>query len=141
MNEKMTSELWEILKGVETSSDLENYLSQMDDKLSFSEYMQSIIDEKNLDKGTVIRDSDIPRTYAYQILNGTKNPGRDKVISLCIAMHLTLDETRRALTLSNNTPLYAKDARDSILIFCIHKDLGLIRTNELLYEENQATLE
>ncbi|MCD7825979.1 MAG: XRE family transcriptional regulator [Clostridiaceae bacterium] len=141
MNKKKTNELLEILQNTDTRTDLNDYLSHMDNSQTFSQYLSVLMKEKNLDKSKVIHDSDIQRTYGYQILDGTRKPGREKVIALCLGMHLTLEETQRALTLSGNGILYAKNARDSILIFCIHKGFSLMETNELLYEEGKATLE
>lgn len=88
----------------------------------------------------MIQNAQIQRNYGYQILNGSKNPGRNKVIALSLALHFSLDETQRALTLSGENILYSKNKRDSILIFSIQKRLSVQQTNELLFEMNEATL-
>lgn len=82
----------------------------------------------------------LPRTYAYQILNGTKNPGRDKILALCIAAGVDYEETQRALALSNMGKLYPRRREDSIIIFALEQKLSVLQTNELLYEECGITL-
>ena len=42
--------------------------------------------------------------------NGTKeNPGRDKILCLCIAARMDINEIRRALEISNCAILYARN--------------------------------
>lgn len=140
MNKKPTGELLEMLKGVDDRKSLKDYLTTIEENMTFSQYIGELMKQKKLDKSAVVKQANIHRTYAYQILDGSKNPGRDKAIAICIAMNLTLKETQRALTLSENRILYAKDARDSIIIFCINKKASIMETNELLYEEKQPIL-
>lgn len=114
-------------------------ITQSIDHVSFVSYINTLLYEKNLDKAKIIKATQIPRTYAYQILQGIRQPGRDKVIQLAIAMHLDIAQTNRLLTLASHSILYAKNRRDAILIFAIahHYDLFLI--NELL-DSYQHTL-
>ena len=79
-------------------------------------------------------------TDAYQILNGSKNPGREKVLALCIAAGMNYEETQRALTLANLGKLYPRRKEDSIVIFALEHKLSILQTNELLYEECGITL-
>ena len=93
-----------------------------------------------MDKAEVILESQIPRTYAYQIFQGSKQAGRDKILQLAFAMKLDLEETNRLLTIANHPLLYAKKQRDAILIFSISNRYSLMETNELLYEFHQELL-
>lgn len=88
----------------------------------------------------LIERAHLQRNYGYQILNGTKRPGRDKVIALCLALHLSFEETQRALTISKEGILYPKNLRDSVLIFSIHQKLSVMDTNALLDERGEAPL-
>ena len=140
MNEKSTSELLDVLKGTKNIKDLEEYLNKIDN-VKYNDFANYILDkcaEKGIKKSTLIYDANISRTYGYQILNGDKNPSRDKVIKLCISAKLTLDETERALALAKVGKLYAKDTRDSAIIFAINKNLNVIDTNEFLYKLNES---
>lgn len=139
-----TQELLKILHATRSVSELQNYAKNLPSNSgfhTFSEYLCHILRERDITESTLIRDSQIQRTYAYQILNGTKNPGRDKVIALCLAAHMNLDETQRALTLADLGQLYPRRHRDSILIFALEQCLDVQQTNELLFEEKEEILE
>lgn len=109
-------------------------------EVNFVDYLNDLMRKKNLEKSDVIRDSALPRTYAYQIFQGSKQAGRDKVLQLAIAMKLDLEETNRFLTIAHHNHLYARQQRDAILIFAISKQYSLIEVNELLDEFHQELL-
>lgn len=139
-----TQELLKMLRSTRSVSDLEKYaetLSTNNSFHTFSEYLCFILREHNITESTLIRNSQIQRTYAYQILNGIKNPGRDKVIALCLAAQMNLEETQRSLTLAGLGQLYPRRHRDSILIFALEHQLSVQQVNELLFEEQEAPLE
>lgn len=139
-----TQELLKILHMARNVSELQEYtenLSINSGFQTFAEYLWYILREKGITESTLIRDSQIQRTYAYQILNGTKNPGRDKVIALCLAARMNFEETQRALILADLGQLYPRRHRDSILIFALEHNLDVQQTNELLFEEQEEILE
>ncbi len=138
-----TEELLKLLDSSLGTSELDQYVSQLppaDTSRTFSSYINQLLTEKHLQSADVIRDSQIQRNYGYQILDGTKNPGRDKVIAICLSASCTLEETQRALALAGAGALYPKKIRDSILIFALNRQLSVSQTNELLYEYKEAPL-
>ncbi|MEE3472219.1 MAG: XRE family transcriptional regulator, partial [Butyrivibrio hungatei] len=84
--------------------------------------------------------SSLERSYYYQIMKGTRSPGRDKVLRLCLAAELTLRQTTRALELSGNAPLYPKNRRDIILTVAINQKAGVIDANLLLSKYGEEPL-
>lgn len=143
ITQKTTEELLKILSNIHSASDLHSFsaeLAQKEKKTSFSEYLLSKMQEKDISPGRLWELSQIQRNYGYQILNGTKAPGRDKVIALCLSLSLSLEDAQRALTLANTGPLYARRTRDSILIFCLEKGLSVMDANLLLTDFSQAPL-
>lgn len=96
--------------------------------------------EKEIPPGRLWELSQIQRNYGYQILNGTKTPGRDKVIALCLSLSLSLEDTQRALMLANAGSLYARRKRDSILIFSLQKGLSVMDANILLTDFSEKPL-
>jgi len=101
--------------------------------LSLSEHLAQIIAEKELKKAEVIAGSSIERTYAYQILRGEKLPSRDKLLALSFGMKLTLEEVQTLLKANGYAQLYAKNKRDSAIIFALNKGQGIIALNENLF--------
>lgn len=138
-----TDELLKILRSTRSESKLKEYTDVLEKQLSyrsFSEYMRAFMKEHELSESDLIKASGIQRTYAYQILNGNKNPGREKVLALCIAAGMNYEETQRALTLANLGKLYPRRKEDSIIIFALERKLSVLQVNELLYEECSITL-
>lgn len=130
-----TDELLKLLNNIHTEQQLKEY----DDTLknspilsSFTSYLNHKMTERLMTPADLIRDAGIQRNYGYQILSGQKQPSRDKIIALCLALHLSLDETQRALALAQEGTLYPRHHRDSILIFAINESLSVLKTNELL---------
>lgn len=142
MNDKKTSELLSILNSIDNYKSLKNYISNDLNarELTISEYLLNLCIEKNISKSTLILNADIDRTYGYQILNGSKNPSRNNIIKLCLALKLTLEEADRALTIAKEGKLYPKVIRDTFLIFAINNKLSVLDTNILLEENGQDTL-
>ena len=117
MNEKPTYELDKILSSVEPEH-FNRYRNEedTDSQMSVSEFFNRYIGSYGLQLSDVIRQSDIPANYAYGILNGNRtNPSRDRVIALCIACHMNLTDTNRALKTAGLSPLYSKVSRDAAI--------------------------
>lgn len=138
MQKQKTKDLEDILKKA-GALEKDRILKEIRD-VSFVDYINEILLEKDLEKSDIIRDAQIPRTYAYQIFQGSKQAGRDKILQLAIAIKLNLEETNRLLTVAHHNHLYAKQQRDAILIFGISKQYSLIQINELLDEFHHELL-
>lgn len=140
---KTTNELLELLSAMKSEASLQDFsneLKESEKKISFSAYLLKKIQEKELPPARLWELAQIQRNYGYQILNGTKIPGRDKVIALCLSLSLTLEETQRALILADAGALYARRTRDSILIFSLQKGLSVSDANILLYDNSEEPL-
>lgn len=139
---KSTDELMKILNSKKSYSEF-----LQDEKVEFVEtsiyeYLNELLEEKQLKKSEVIRRGNLDKNYAYQIFNGNKlNPSRNKVLMISIGMGLTLTETRRLLKICNQSDLYIRNARDSVIIFGIDKKMTLMEINELLNDFSFEILE
>ena len=144
MNEKKTEALDNILKSA-TLKDFEKIAKNeiQEGVPSLSAYLENYLAAHSLDKSTVIKDSLMDRYYAYGIINGnSRNPTRDRVIALCLAMHMTLDEAQRALRLAKLGALYSKNSRDAIIIIAFNSGTyNVLELNDFLYEHDQDILE
>lgn len=83
-----------------------------------------------------------PTTELLDILNGTKrNPSRDVVLLLCIAVHADRKQTRRLLEKYGHRDLYAKDTRDIIIATYINnKEYDIDRINDELFQYHLSPL-
>ena len=131
--DRSTDELLKILKSKKSYTEFfQEEVGELEFKTT-AEYLDMLLREKGLKKSDVIARSNLDKTYAYQIFNGTKlNPSRDKILMLSIGMGLNLEETRKLLKVCELPDLYVRSPRDSIIIFCINNRDDLIATNEEL---------
>ena len=107
---------------------------------TLAEYLCELLEIKHKKRVDVVREAGIDATFGYQIFKGLRNPSRDKVLSLCLALGCTLRETNRALKISGANELYSKNRRDVIIIFAIEHNYTFHDTNQALYEFEEPTL-
>ena len=143
VSEKKTVELLEILNQAENSEGLKKYLDDTTDytNLDFQTYFNELLEKKQLSKSDMVKLSGIERTYLYHILSGSRTPGRDNALRLCIGAGLNLEETMRCLEILSVGILYAKNKRDSIIIYSINRGNNVDETNALLFEMNEKPLD
>ncbi len=138
---KSTDELMKILKNKNSYDDFirENNTSMNDQSLT--EALEYLLMVNNISKADAISHSNLQRNYAYQIFSGQRIPSRDKLIMLCIGMNADQEQTSNLLRKIKAAPLYAKDKRDSIILFGIMHRISVIDINILLYEHHMKCLE
>lgn len=133
----------ELMNEINQSNNIDKYLKDNSEYMldrGLSDILESIIDKKGLKKSLVIKKAEISEVYGYQIFSGVKKPLRDKLLSICIAMELTLEETQDVLKHGSFALLYPKNKRDSIIIYGINNNLSVCEINNLLYDKNEDTL-
>ena len=135
----------EELKGdLHQASGLEGFLvdNQKDfRRYTLAEYLNHLLAEKHLSKMDVVRDSSLERLYAYHIFAGRKrNPSRNKVISLALAMELTPEETQYLLYYAGAEHLYVRNPRDSILWYALDHHMSVVDTNIMLQKMSELPL-
>ncbi len=137
-----TTNLEKTLKKISTEEQLNTYITNTKDftYTSFLDYFYALKKVKSLDKATLVKKSGLERTYCYHILNGTKEPGRDKILCLCIAAQLNILETNRSLKSAHLPQLYVKDNRDAIIQYALQKQLTISETNDLLSKHKLTIL-
>ena len=143
MRDSTTSNLARILSNIDSTKEMEQYMEipkVADGFRSFPEYFQSLDKVKEMDRGELIRNSGLERSYFYQVMKGTRSPGRDKVLRLCLAAGLNLRQTTRALELSGNAALYARNRRDIILTVAVNQMADVDDTNLLLFRYGETPL-
>jgi len=109
--------------------------------LSFTQYLENLLKEKQLRKSILIRRVNLPRSYAYEIFRGHKRPSRDMILILSYGLDLDYKGTQRFLLSAKHNPLHPKDKRDSIMIYAKSNHHTLIETNMLLDEFGQSILQ
>ena len=135
MPNKDTAEMENEILQVKNEDDLKEFIDTNQNNLpefTLAEYLEFLLNEKNLSKVDVIKNSCIGK-YAYKIFSGErKNNAREKILSLALAMKLSLQETQRLLYYAGAKKLYTKDTWDDVLIFALNNGYSVERANELL---------
>ena len=108
-------------------------------EIPLHEYLKSLLLRKNLKVSQIVERS-YKGEYVYQVFRGIKNPGRDVIICIALAMELGLDESQYLLRIARMPHLDVRNRRDSIIIFAINRKLTVPEANDILYEYNEVCL-
>lgn len=139
-DEKSTSQLDNILKST-SKKNFDSFAKELtSDKIpTLMDYFNRFIGNRKL--SDIINASLMSKDYAYGIFNGTKtNPSRDRIIALCVALNLSLDDTQRALKIGGVSILYSKSLRDAAIITCINNGDSVMEINRFLSEKGLEPL-
>ena len=143
---KMKKSTDDLMNSLLQSPSVDDYFEENDSEIFFgslSDLIHHFLARKGLKKAEMVNGSGLNKGYAYEIMSGktTKNISRDKVIMLCFGLRLTVDEAQQFLKKSGNAPLYARDSRDSIIIFSLKHRIDVVTTNIKLNEYHLELLE
>lgn len=126
--------------------DIESVLSFIKEwcgeEIPFYEAINNVIIEKNISLSELMLRSRLNRNYGYNLMNGRRlNPSRDKVLALCVAARLSLDETQEILLRAKLGGLYYRSERDVWVTYCLNNEIGdVLDLNLLLAERKQELL-
>lgn len=134
---------WEELLCVDCTKSLDEYINRIksDDTLEFSKYIKKYMEKNSISLASLQKRSYIERSYFYQIVRGSKNPGRDKVISIALAAGMPLEDAQTALHKAGGWSLCCVSPRDSVLIYAVNKSLSIAETNSLLEHYGEGRLD
>lgn len=141
ISDRPTNELDKILLNTSPGK-INTYLREnrdylADEKRGFYYYLKDVVEEKGIFLKDIYSFAGVSETYGSKIVKQEKHTtNRDLIIRICVAGHLSVIETNRALKLYGMSPLYAKEKRDACLLIAINNriyDLGEI--DELLEEQ------
>lgn len=100
---------------------------------SFSEIIKTVIQSKKLTSASLIKDSAINRRYYFDILSGKKQPSRNYVIRLLLALKLPLQDAQWILRAAGYPQIYARNKRDAVIIYAFGHSLSVKECNEMLH--------
>lgn len=130
-----TRHLEEKLKKIDAQDDVSNFIRENANKdSSFREFYSRYIGEKNVGVPDILKRSCVSRNYIYNILNGDREPSRDKILALCIAAGMNFAETDRALELAGERRIYPKDERDVRIAIMINQGIKDVEEVNMMLE-------
>lgn len=130
---KSTEELENELKTIQTSKQLETWISENEiGQERFCDYLDQLFREKKINVSNLVQKVALSRPYIYGLLNGTKNPTKKAIVKIALGIEASLDELNRLLKLSGKKELYAKKEEDAIIAFGIQNHWNVYQIEELL---------
>ena len=125
------------------SPDLTQFLSRNQKQFvnrSVAESLNRLLQQKNISKAALAKQSGMSEIYLHQIFAGRRNPSRNRLLCLCYGLGTSIDETQELLKLSGMAQLYPKLKRDAIIYYGLLHQLDLFEINDRLFDENEETL-
>lgn len=126
------------------SSDVKTFFESYGKELrtdTFNHYLYDLMDKSGKKNSEIFSKANLSESYGYQLLNGKRQPSRDKVIQIAFGFPLDIETTNTLLKLAEKGPLYVKNKRDAIIMYGLNNKLSLIDLNELLYDEKCDIIE
>lgn len=126
-----------LIEELQNTMDIDRFMNRHDYSrlsMSFTDYLEQMIMEYGVKKSDIVRNSNIARSYAYEVFSGFKKPSRDKVLMLGFTIGMTFEETQKLIILAGFNELHPKNRRDAIIIHSILKKLSYVDCNLLLDE-------
>ncbi len=139
----MAKQTDEMLRQLKQAPSLTEYLEENGPEMvsdTARDQLETLLAETGRTKAEVLRRAEINDIYGYQLFAGSRKPSRDKMVALCVGFGVSLDRTQQALKAAGFAPLYAKNKRDSALIYGIEKGQTVPQINTALYELGEETL-
>ena len=117
-------------------SDNQSFFTEM----GLLELLETLQKRSKLTKAEIARKSGMSDVYLYQVLSGRRNPSRDRLLSLCVGLGASLEETQQVLRQGGWAQLYPRLRRDAIIIHGLIHHHELSKINDTLFAENEKTL-
>ena len=135
-----------LMNEINSAKDAGTFLEENEEELlevRFAEYVEGLMQKYKVTKGQLLKRAKLlTGSYRYEILRGEKSkPDRDIVIKLCFGMPLQIEEAQRLLRLAGVPPLYPRNRRDAFILFALKNGYDIDKTNDLLYENQENTIE
>ena len=125
-----------MIEDVQTFEEFENRFSDefLDQDDQISNWLGDLMFKYDKDCATVSVDAGLNKSYVGNIVRGVKkNPSRDALIAICLALGTTVEEVQYLLKYAGHSPLYVRRKRDVIIWFGFMKHKKRIDVDIDLY--------
>lgn len=110
-----------------------------DDQIGY--YLRELLWKYDQKASVVSMNAMLAASYVGNIVNGKKrNPSRDALISICLAIGTTVDEVQYLLRYGGQAPLSVRRKRDVVIWFGFMKHMRLEEVDEKLRERGLKPL-
>lgn len=140
MQKKNTDDL---KQEIQQTADLNRFLQKNRDQFisgDVATYLTTLYNKRPVSKAQLAKSAYISEVYLHQMFSGKRNPSRDRILCVLIAMGATLDEIQDLLYHCGFGQLYAHDRRDAIIMYGIVHQLPLTTINDTMFREELTSL-
>lgn len=138
--EKRCQELMTLLREKE---DLARILAQRQSDFvdqPFCAHLGRMMAERGLTAAQLSQICLLSRSFTYQLCSGVRQPSRDMVVRLALAMGLDLPATQVLLRSAQRGELFPLVRRDAVLIHCVFRGRTLADTDDILRQQGETPL-
>ena len=143
ISNKMTPTLEDFIAKIDTIEEFEERFSEefLNDDDHVGNYLGELLWKYDKKESVISNEAQLHQSYVGNIVNGKKrNPSRDALICICLAMGTTVEEVQYLLKYAGHAPLYVRRKRDVIIWFGFMKNLNLDLVDQQLRERNYKPL-
>jgi transcriptional regulator with XRE-family HTH domain len=102
--------------------------------------LEALFRRKHISKAALAKKSGMSEVYLHQVFAGRRNPSRSRLLSLCLGLSASLEETQEFLKRCRLAQLYPRDRRDAIIIYGLLHGLSAPEVNDSLFSADEETL-
>ena len=140
---KKRMETLEVIKKLLEADSFHDFISSNDEMMqlpALPQYLSNLCENKNIRHSELFWEADIEKSLGYQIFKGRRRLSRDNALKIALVLKLSIDETQRLLTLSNNSRLYPFIPRDAAILYGLHHGTEYMDMQENLYDLGMTVL-
>ena len=134
----------ELMNALLSKGRVEDYLRENEGEMlsdTLASCLDALLSRHGLKKGAVIEAAQIERSYGYQLFSGRRGtPSRDVLLSLALAMHLSVEETQTLLRTVGLAMLYPRVRRDSVILRALADGASVMDCNDRLDDCGEPAL-
>ncbi|MBQ6679402.1 MAG: helix-turn-helix transcriptional regulator [Lachnospiraceae bacterium] len=142
-NDKLNKNTDELEQELREAPSFDAFAAEMDERFLAGEVgrdLSALIKSRKIKKSELFAAANIHENYGYQLLNGTRYPSREVLLSIFLSMQMSYEEVNLFLRTHGFTPLYVRRKFDAAVIYCLMHGFSAMKCNELLFEEGLPLL-
>ncbi len=142
-NNQMTLRLEHLISRINSLEEFEAKFPPefLDDDRHIGDYLGRLLDLYDKKASVISQEAMLAHSYVGNIINGKKrNPSRNALISICLAIGTTVEEVQYLLKYAGQAPLYVRRKRDVVIWFGFMKHMSLDEVDLKLTERGYRSL-
>ena len=133
----------DLRKALTDAESIETFLSENEEEFSsieVSDMLADLFSKTKISKSTLAKEAGISEVYLHQIFSRKRTPSRNRLLSICLALNVTLNDAQELLKKSGYASLYPRNKRDSIIMYALLHGIKPDKVNDMLFKIGEETL-